>query len=128
VVDLPEIEQCLIASDEDLGSPADGAGKDWNIVGVLDQDGRIFPQFNHPAFGLQQTKESADDRLGQPELADEYSFELQQHRLARQQLMVVDDALEQFAAEAARGDTACENVRIEKDPHETSRNTSSSVR
>ena len=69
-----------------------------------------------------------DDRRGQPKLLSENPFQFLKHRLTRQQLVVVNHALQQFAAEASCRDAACKDVRIEENPHETLRKTSSSVK
>ena len=128
VVDLPQVEQRLVAGNEDIGFRGNGTGKDRNIVGVLDRNGRIFLRLNDLTFRFQQGKESVDYRHGQAELMGENSFEFSQHRSAGQQLVVMNDAFQQFAAKTARGDTTRENVRVEENPHETSRKTSSSVK
>ena len=80
------------------------------------------------AFRFQQRKGAGDNRFRQAELFDEDPFKLPEHRLACRQLVVMNDAFEQLAAQAARGDAARQDVRVEEDLQETSRNTSSSVR
>jgi len=128
IPDSPKVEQFLVAGDEYVGFPGNGAGEDGNVACVPDRDRRIPAWFDDPAFRFQKAEEPGDHGTGEAQLAGEDPLELRQHRLARQQLVVMNDIFEKLAAEAARGDTAREDVRVQEDLHETSRNRSSSVR
>src|SRR5712691_5036972 len=128
VFNFPKVEQFFVASHEHIRFPGNGASEDRDIVGVFDWNGRIFARFDYYTFRFQQGKEAADNRSRQAELLGEDPFKLPEHRPARQQLVVMNDAFQQFAAQTARGDAARQDVRVEKDLQETLRNTSSSVR
>ena len=70
----------------------------------------------------------ADINGWHPEPITQHAPELCQVDLAGQQLVLGDDQSHQVCAEPPRGEGAHENVRVEKNLHDTSRNTSSSVR
>ena len=54
--------------------------------------------------------------------------EFGQNDLADNQLVFGQDRAEHVCAEPARGDRGDQHIGVETDPHETARNTSSSVR
>lgn len=123
-----EREKFLVAGDECVSIRCDSASEDRYVVRVFDFYRWDIGSLGDPALCPQQPKIAPNDRLREPELFPEHALSLLQDLFTNKELVFADNAFEQFGTEAAGGERTDENVGIQKHLHETSRNTSSSVR
>jgi len=76
----------------------------------------------------QEFLESRDYVGGKAELAAQHPAQLNYDNLACDEFVFGKNVAKNIGAQAARGKRAHQNISVEEDPHETSLNTSSSVR
>ncbi len=95
---------------------------------VLQFDLRKNDRINQQSILLQEPEKTIDQLLRRAKLGLQHSAQFAQHLIGEEELMAREDFTQNICAQAAGRGGAGENVGIQKDLHETSSNTSSSVR
>lgn len=121
-------EQILIAGDQDFRLTGNRGSQNPAIAGIVDKDVARGGRLGQDRKRVEDRFDRCDPIGGHFELGGQDPTEFGDNNLADHQLMLGEDGAEHIGAKAARGQRGDEYVGIEADPHETARNTSSSVR
>jgi hypothetical protein len=118
----------LSSRNEQIGLARESARHNGYIVSIFNARRRRLLSGDNLRFGSHETGEVCRHSCRESQLRLQNPFELADNRVTGQQRVVMQHGFEELGAETSRSDSTCEDVRIEKYPHETSRKTSSSVR
>ncbi len=121
-------EEVAIAGDQHVGIPGDRCGEHPPVGGIPNRGrsrlGRLWDARKWREDGLDGV-----DTIGRElQLARQHASQLLENNVADDQVMLSEDRAKNVRAESASGECRNEDVGVEADPHDTARNTSSSVR
>ena len=122
------LKKILVPGDQHVGVAGDRGGEDPAIVGVPDRDRKSLVGLGDNDVLAQELLDGADRGGRKADPVSEDPSEFGEIDLTRQELMLRENKPEDVGAKAPGSEGADEDVRVEKNPHDTSRLTSSSVR
>ena len=123
-----EPQQVLVATDQYVRVPGHSFGYYSSIGRIEPRDALLRDRLHHSGVVAQVRFEFFDRVSCDPHLPPQHRSYLAQNSLAEHQLMLGEDCLEQISTKATGCHRADDYIGIEEDLHDTSRNTSSSVK
>jgi len=121
-------EQILITSHQDIGPPGGSRSQNPTVVRVSNGYIRRLGEFGDDFLGTQQGDDVGNRARGQLEAPMEHIAQFLEHDFTRHELVLCEDDPHHIGTEPARGKGRDKDVRVQENPHETSRAMSSSVR
>ena len=125
---MGDLKKVLVPGDQHVGVAGDRGGEDPAIVGVPDRDRKRLVGLGDNDVLAQELLDGVDRGGRKADPVSEDPSKFGEVDLTRQELVLRENKPEDVGAQAAGGEGANEDVCVEKDPHDTSRLTSSSVR
>ena len=117
-----------VAGDEDVRRRCARIGQDPTIGGIPHDDAIHGVGLGDDLVGAQKRFHLIDPLGWKSELGCQHPPEFRQDDFANNEVVFGNDTAQQIGTDSASGNSTHQDVRVEEDPHETSRNTSSSVR
>lgn len=125
---MAEGQEFRVARDEDIRLGGDGSGENSEIVFVAESDLRRFSRLGQPAILAYQLEVISHEGARESELELQDPAKLIEDLLRHNGFMVRKDLSHDVSTQPTRRRRAGQNVRVQEYLHETSANTSSSVR
>lgn len=122
------LQQVPVACNQHICVASNGLRQDRHVGLVAYRYGKGLCPPHHRAFLTQEGFEFLNDLSGYPHLLTQDPVDLRDHRFPHDQVVLGEDEIEDIGAQPSSRDGAHEYVGIESNPHDTSRNTSSSAR
>lgn len=123
-----EGEQFLIASREYVSCAGNGIGEYLSVPGLKPLDVYALGIGHRHSLRAKERVVPLDHFAGKSQLLAQVPPQFEQNPLSNDQLVLAQHQAHQIGTEASGTDRADEDVRVQRNSHDTSRNTSSSVR
>ena len=125
---LRDLEEIFVTGHEDIGFPGHSLLENRDVVGVPELDAQWRGTFDDFSLAAKEFVRLLGEVGCDPKLPKKHGTELRQNRLADEEPVLRERGSEDVGADSSGGNGRGKDVRVEEDPHDTSRKTSSSVR
>ncbi len=121
-------EQVTVARDQHRRTASDRFGQNMGVRRVADFDGRSRWTLHDLALAPEEGLRLPNHFVGHLHLVLQDAAELSQDPFPEHEFVLGQHDLQDLSGETSRGEGTQEDVGVEKNPHDTSRKTSSSVK